>query len=66
MSFFGYRKWPTPASFCVLRPLWPFLAAGSITIYYVAKIQDMAVRSPEYAKDPKNPHASQIANSAAH
>ncbi|KAJ3715948.1 ATP synthase j chain-domain-containing protein [Lentinula guzmanii] len=62
MSFFGYRKWPTP----VLRPMWPFMIAGSITVYYVAKIQDMAVRSPEYAKDPKNPYATQIANSSAH
>ncbi|KAJ3826822.1 ATP synthase j chain-domain-containing protein [Lentinula raphanica] len=73
MSFLGYRKWPTPASSSsktmrtsVLRPMWPFMIAGSITIYYVAKIQDMAVRSPEYAKDPKNPYATQIANSSAH
>ncbi|KAJ3936755.1 MAG: ATP synthase j chain-domain-containing protein [Lentinula lateritia] len=62
MSFLGYRKWPTP----VLKPMWPFMVAGAITVYYVAKIQDMAVRSPEYAKDPKNPFATQISNSSAH
>ncbi|THV03181.1 hypothetical protein K435DRAFT_715907 [Dendrothele bispora CBS 962.96] len=57
MSFLGYRKWPTP----IARPLWPFMVAGSITIYYVAKIQDAAIRSPEYATNPKNPYATKIA-----
>ncbi|KAH7872340.1 uncharacterized protein C8R40DRAFT_1052922 [Lentinula edodes] len=66
MSFLGYRKWPTPASFFSPRPMWPFMAAGAITVYYVAKIQDMAIRSPEYAKDPKNLYATQISNSSAH
>ncbi|KAF5383484.1 hypothetical protein D9757_006136 [Collybiopsis confluens] len=66
MAFFGFRKFATPASFHVFRPLWPFMVAGSITVYYIAKIQDSAVRSPEYAKDPKNPYATQIANSSAH
>ncbi|KAF8829698.1 hypothetical protein HHX47_DHR2000251 [Lentinula edodes] len=42
------------------------MAAGAITVYYVAKIQDMAIRSPEYAKDPKNLYATQISNSSAH
>lgn len=63
--------------------MWPFMVAGAITVYYVAKIQDMAVRcvcshilatiiahfpllAPEYAKDPKNPFATQISNSSAH
>jgi len=66
----------------VAKPLWPFMVAGSITIYYVAKIQDAAVRcasceilllfwpdlfhpAPEYAKDPKNPYATKIANESA-
>ncbi|EEB87216.1 hypothetical protein MPER_15526, partial [Moniliophthora perniciosa FA553] len=32
-------------SLIVARPLWPFMVAGSITIFYIGKIQDMAVRS---------------------
>ncbi|KAF8907784.1 ATPase, F0 complex, subunit J, partial [Mucidula mucida] len=43
------------------KPLWPFMAAGLITIYGVSVIQDKAVRSPQYATDPKNPYAAQIA-----
>ncbi|KAF5367435.1 hypothetical protein D9758_003802 [Tetrapyrgos nigripes] len=63
MAFFGYRKWPTPARF-IVRPLWPFFIAGTVTLYLVNNIQDAAVRAPEYAKDPKNPHASRIAAEA--
>ncbi|KAG7097608.1 hypothetical protein E1B28_004942 [Marasmius oreades] len=62
MAFAGLRKWPTPFA----RPLWPFMVAGSITIYFVGKIQDKAVRSPEYAKHPKNPYAAQIAAESHH
>ncbi|KAL4266790.1 ATP18 subunit of the mitochondrial F1F0 ATP synthase [Pleurotus pulmonarius] len=62
MAFFGLRKWPTP----FLKPMWPFMAAGSITFYLVAKLQDAAVRSPEFAKDPRNPYAAQIAKEAHH
>jgi len=54
---FGFRAWPTP----VMRPLWPFLAGGAITWYYVAKIQHMGVSTPEALKDPKNPYAPSIA-----
>lgn len=28
----------------VLKPMWPFIVAGSITIYAIAKIQETAVR----------------------
>jgi hypothetical protein len=28
-----------------MRPLWPFLAGGAITWYYIAKIQHMGVSS---------------------
>ncbi|KAJ6575538.1 ATPase, F0 complex, subunit J [Mycena sp. CBHHK59/15] len=57
MAFLGWRKWPTP----IVKPLWPFMIAASISLYGVSKLQDMAVRSPTYAKDPKNPYAAQIA-----
>ncbi|KAG9226467.1 hypothetical protein CCMSSC00406_0005866 [Pleurotus cornucopiae] len=62
MAFLGLRKWPTP----FLKPMWPFMAAGTITFYLVAKLQDAAVRSPEFAKDPRNPYAAQIAKEAHH
>ncbi|KAF9255375.1 hypothetical protein L218DRAFT_354069 [Marasmius fiardii PR-910] len=62
MAFLGLRKWPTP----IVRPLWPFLVAGSVTIYFIDKIQTQAVRSPEYATHPKNPYAAQIAAESHH
>ncbi|KAJ6501650.1 ATPase, F0 complex, subunit J, partial [Mycena vitilis] len=65
MAFLGWRKWPTPASFSadynILKPLWPFMVAASISLYGISKLQDMSVRSPEWAKDPRNPYAGQIA-----
>ncbi|KAH7886318.1 ATPase, F0 complex, subunit J [Phlebopus sp. FC_14] len=62
MPFFGLRKWPTP----VLKPMAPFLAASAITFYLVSTMQDLGVRSEQYAKDPKNPHAARIAKEAHH
>jgi F-type H+-transporting ATPase subunit j len=62
MAFFGLRAWPTP----IVKPLWPFFAASGLTFYLVNQIQDMAVRSPEYAKDPRNPYAAQIAKEQHH
>ncbi|KAF9818978.1 hypothetical protein IEO21_02392 [Rhodonia placenta] len=62
MSFLGLRKWPTP----VAKPLWPFIAAGTITYFLVAKAQDMGVKSEAYAKDPRNPYAAQIAKESHH
>ncbi|KAI0026667.1 ATP synthase j chain-domain-containing protein [Vararia minispora EC-137] len=62
MAFFGLRKWPTP----VLKPIWPFMAAGAVTFYLVSSLQDAAVRSPEYSSDPKNPHAQRIAAQSPH
>ncbi|EPS93034.1 hypothetical protein FOMPIDRAFT_1033850 [Fomitopsis schrenkii] len=62
MSFLGLRKWPTP----VLRPMWPFIAAGSITFYLVSKAQDLGVRSETWRNDPRNPYAAQIAKEAHH
>lgn len=64
MAFLGLRKWPTPVSFHslyqpnrhstafilqFLKPMWPFMAAGTITFYLVAKLQDAAVRC-EFAR----------------
>ncbi|KZT00052.1 uncharacterized protein LAESUDRAFT_732643 [Laetiporus sulphureus 93-53] len=62
MSFFGFRKWPTP----VAKPLWPFITAGFVTYYFVNKLQDMAVKSEKYKNDPRNPYAEQIAKEAHH
>ncbi|KAL6300234.1 ATPase, F0 complex, subunit J [Sparassis latifolia] len=69
MSFLGLRKWPTPACSShrnVARPLWPFIAAGSITFYLVSLAQDAGVKSETYAKDPRNPYAAQIAKESHH
>ncbi|KZT23982.1 hypothetical protein NEOLEDRAFT_1068374 [Neolentinus lepideus HHB14362 ss-1] len=62
MAFLGMRKWPTP----VLKPMWPFLTASLLTFYLVGKMQAAGVRSPEYANNPKNPYAEQIAREQAH
>ncbi|KAF9652728.1 hypothetical protein BDM02DRAFT_3088764 [Thelephora ganbajun] len=62
MSFLGFRKWPTP----VAKPLWPFVAASTVTFYLVSKMQDLGVRSEEYAQDPRNPYAAQISKEAHH
>ncbi|EGN95802.1 ATP18, subunit J of the mitochondrial F1F0 ATP synthase [Serpula lacrymans var. lacrymans S7.3] len=56
----------SPSPVTVLRPMWPFFAASSITFYLVSKMQDMGVRSEEYAKDPRNPYVAQIAKEAHH
>ncbi|WFD30307.1 long-chain-fatty-acid--CoA ligase [Malassezia sp. CBS 17886] len=53
----------TPAS---SKPLLPFIASSAIVFYVVAKLQYDGVRSPEFAKDPKNPYAEIEANWAAH
>ncbi|KAJ6519435.1 ATPase, F0 complex, subunit J [Mycena sanguinolenta] len=57
MAFLGWRKWPTP----ILKPLWPFMVAASISLYGISKLQASAVRSADFAKDPRNPYAAQIA-----
>ncbi|KAL4400875.1 Atp18 subunit J of the mitochondrial F1F0 ATP synthase [Malassezia pachydermatis] len=62
MAFFGFRAYPTP----ILKPLWPFMASAGIVYYVVSKLQYSGVRSAEYAKDPKNPYATQIAKEASH
>jgi len=62
MSFLGMRKWSTP----VLRPLWPFLAAGAVVFYGVSKMQDMGVKSEAYANDPRNPYALKISKENEH
>jgi F-type H+-transporting ATPase subunit j len=62
MAFLGLRKWPTP----VMKPLWPFFAASGVTFYLVSKLQNSAIRSEEFAKDPRNPYAAQIAKESHH
>ncbi|KAF8898757.1 ATP synthase j chain-domain-containing protein, partial [Infundibulicybe gibba] len=57
MAFLGMRKWPTPFA----KPLWPFMVAGSLTMYLVSRAQDSSVRSAEFRNDPRNPYAAQIA-----
>ena len=54
MAFLGFRAYPTP----ILKPLWPFFASSAIVYFVVAKPQYSGVRSPEYAKDPKNPYGA--------
>ncbi|KAA1107849.1 hypothetical protein PGTUg99_026631 [Puccinia graminis f. sp. tritici] len=53
-SFFGVRAWPTP----VWKPMSHFMIGGAITFYLVNKMQNAMLKSPEYAKDPRNPHAA--------
>jgi len=49
-----------------MKPMWPFMAAASITFYLVSKGQAMGIRSPEYRNDPKNPYAAALAKESAH
>ncbi|KAI7945883.1 hypothetical protein MJO29_012271 [Puccinia striiformis f. sp. tritici] len=46
------NPWPTP----VLKPMSHFMIGGVITFYLVNKMQTAMLKSPEYAKDPRNPH----------
>lgn len=56
MGFLGLRKWSTP----VMRPLWPFMAAFSLTYYLVSTAQNAAVKSEAFANDPRNPYALKV------
>ncbi|KAF9012566.1 ATP synthase j chain-domain-containing protein [Cyathus striatus] len=56
MAFLGMRKWPTP----VAKPLWPFMAAGAITMYLVLR---PGIRSTEWRNDPRNPYAARLLRS---
>lgn len=51
-SFLCLFSYPTP----ILRPLWPFMAAGGIVFYAVNRMQEAGVSTPEARKDPKNPY----------
>ncbi|KAF6763701.1 ATP synthase j chain-domain-containing protein [Ephemerocybe angulata] len=62
MAFLGLRKWSTP----IAKPLWPFMIAGGITAYLVYGAQASGVRSAQWAKDPRNPYAAQIAAESLH
>lgn len=66
----------------ITRPLWPFFVAGTVVFYGVERLQYKGVRcksflivfgkelsilsAEEYAKDPKNPYAQQIAQESHH
>ncbi|KDR73803.1 hypothetical protein GALMADRAFT_251619 [Galerina marginata CBS 339.88] len=62
MSFLGLRKWPTP----ILKPLWPFMVAGTVTMYLVAKAQSSGIRSEQWRNDSRNPYASELAKESLH
>ncbi|EKM77662.1 ATP18 subunit J of the mitochondrial F1F0 ATP synthase [Agaricus bisporus var. burnettii JB137-S8] len=62
MAFLGLRKWPVP----VFKPMWPFMIAGSLTLYLIAKAQASNIRSAEYRNDPRNPYAAQLAKESIH
>ncbi|KAF8902732.1 ATPase, F0 complex, subunit J [Gymnopilus junonius] len=62
MSFLGLRKWPTP----ILKPLWPFMVAGTVTGYLILKAQESGIRSAEWRNDPRNPYAAELAKEALH
>ncbi|KAI9610757.1 hypothetical protein KEM48_004786 [Puccinia striiformis f. sp. tritici PST-130] len=52
LAFQHQHAWPTP----VLKPMSHFMIGGVITFYLVNKMQTAMLKSPEYAKDPRNPH----------
>ncbi|KAF8147587.1 ATPase, F0 complex, subunit J [Crassisporium funariophilum] len=62
MAFLGLRKFPTP----IFKVLWPFMAAGTVTMYLVAKAQDSGVKAAEWRNDPRNPYAAQLAKQSLH
>ncbi|PPQ73709.1 hypothetical protein CVT24_007264 [Panaeolus cyanescens] len=62
MAFLGLRKWPTP----VVKTLWPFMIAGGITTFLIAKAQESGVQSAEWRNDPRNPYAAQLAKKSLH
>ncbi|KIM40401.1 hypothetical protein M413DRAFT_446582 [Hebeloma cylindrosporum] len=62
MAFLGLRKWPTP----IVKPLWPFMVAGSFTVYLFAKAQESGIRSAQWRNDARNPYAAELAKESLH
>ncbi|GLB34510.1 putative ATP synthase j chain [Lyophyllum shimeji] len=50
----------------IVKPLWPFMVSGGIVLYLVARMQDQAIRSPQWRNDPRNPYAAQLAKESLH
>jgi len=62
MSFFGLRKFPAP----IIKPFWPFFAAGGIVFWGVMKLQEKGIHSETWRNDPRNPYGQQLAKEAHH
>ncbi|ODV88558.1 hypothetical protein CANCADRAFT_27301 [Tortispora caseinolytica NRRL Y-17796] len=52
MSFFGFRKYPTP----LFKPLWPFAIGALVSTYLISKAADALMKSDEWKNDPRNPY----------
>ncbi|KAF2861435.1 putative mitochondrial F1F0 ATP synthase subunit Atp18 [Piedraia hortae CBS 480.64] len=46
------KKFPTP----VIKPYWPFMAAGALVLYGVNSVANAMMNSEEFKNDPRNPH----------
>ena len=57
-TFFSFtQQQPQPGllGLKIVKPLWPFLIAGSITTYLVAKAQDSGIRCTSPSSMPPSP-----------
>lgn len=52
MAFLGFRAYPTP----ILKPLGPFILGSAIVFWGVSSLQNLMIKSPDAAKDPRNPY----------
>ena len=59
---FGLRAWPTPLA----KPLWPFAIASVLTWVGVAKLQAVALDTPDARTNPKNPYITSQAKAEGH
>ncbi|PPQ64813.1 LOW QUALITY PROTEIN: hypothetical protein CVT26_002645 [Gymnopilus dilepis] len=55
-----------PSLPCIVKPLWPFMAAGTITAYLILKAQESGIRSEQWRNDPRNPYAAELAKESLH
>ncbi|OCF73589.1 F-type H+-transporting ATPase subunit J [Kwoniella mangroviensis CBS 8886] len=53
---FGLRAWPTP----IVKPLWPFMISGVVTIAGVWKLQDIGVSCEYHQRTIAPPFLSNI------
>ncbi|KAF2460704.1 putative mitochondrial F1F0 ATP synthase subunit Atp18 [Lineolata rhizophorae] len=47
------KKWPVP----IMKPYWPFFAAGALVAYGINSFQNVLMNTDEYKNDPRNPNA---------